>query len=68
VTVFRLMSEQFQDNDTWRFIVLVSVASAMAVAAAMAIAAPTGIDGFVQRFRPTQLLPVEARLEDTGDR
>ncbi len=62
VAIFWFISEQFQDNDTWRFIVLGSVA------AAMAIAAPTGIDGFVQRFRPTQMLPVEARLKDTGDR
>lgn len=56
VAVFWFISEQFQDNDTWRFIILGTVA------AAMAVASPGGIDGLIQRIRPTQLLPVKARL------
>lgn len=57
IAVFWFISEQFQDNDTWRFIVLGLVAAAMAVGNA------GGIDGIVQRWRPIQLVPVNARLE-----
>lgn len=56
VGVFWFISTQFEDADTWRFIVLGSVA------AAMAISSPRGIDGLIQRRFPIQLLPVGARF------
>ncbi len=56
VLVFWFIDEQLGDADAWRFIIL------GAVAAAMAVLAPNGIDGLIQKFRPTQFFPVQRRL------
>jgi len=61
VLVFWFIDEQLADAEAWRFIVL------GLVAAAMAVAAPGGIDGLIQKVRPTQLFPVQRRLvHDAG--
>lgn len=60
VIIFWFVSDRFEDQDTWRFIIL------GAVAAGMAIAAPRGVYGLLQRWRPVQLFPVRARLRGPG--
>lgn len=54
---FWLIDEQLGDADAWRFIILGIIAMVMAVLA------PKGIDGLLQRLRPTQLFPLQRRLE-----
>ena len=66
VLVFWFLEEQLEDAEAWRFILL------GLIAAGMAVLAPQGIDGLLQRLRPTELLPVQRRLvrsrEPTEDR
>ena len=52
VAVFWFISDQFEAQDTWRFIIL------GAVAVAMAVMAPKGLHGLLQRWRPVQFFPV----------
>jgi branched-chain amino acid transport system permease protein len=60
VLVFWAIDEQLADAETWRFIVLGTVA------AVMAILAPRGIYGLVHRWRPVQFFPVRRRLVGRG--
>ncbi|MEM7288309.1 MAG: branched-chain amino acid ABC transporter permease [Actinomycetota bacterium] len=60
VAIFWFISEQFEDADTWRFIILGGVA------AVMAVFAPRGVYGLIQQWRPFQLFPVRARLRGPG--
>ena len=60
VLVFWLIEEQLEQTDTWRFIIL------GLIAVAMAVFAPGGIDGRLQRLRPTQLFPVRRHLIGPG--
>jgi branched-chain amino acid transport system permease protein len=60
VLVFWAIDEQLADAETWRFIVLGTVA------AVLAIVAPRGIYGLVQRWRPLQFFPVRRRLVGRG--
>jgi branched-chain amino acid transport system permease protein len=56
VLVFWFIDEQLAEADTWRFIILGSVAVVMAVLA------PKGLYGLIQRWRPVQFFPVRRRL------
>ncbi|MEM9514055.1 MAG: branched-chain amino acid ABC transporter permease [Actinomycetota bacterium] len=56
VLVYWFLDEQLADQDAWRFIILGTVAGAMA------ILAPKGIYGLLQRWRPLQFFPVRRRL------
>jgi branched-chain amino acid transport system permease protein len=56
VLVYWFIDEQLTDADSWRFIILGTVA------AGMAVIAPRGIYGLVQRWRPMQFFPVRRRL------
>jgi branched-chain amino acid transport system permease protein len=56
VLVFWFIDEQLAEADTWRFIILGSVAVVMAVMA------PKGLYGLIQRWRPVQFFPVRRRL------
>jgi branched-chain amino acid transport system permease protein len=56
VLVYWFIDEQFAEADTWRFIILGTVA------AAMAVVAPKGIYGLLQQWRPVQFFPVRRRL------
>jgi branched-chain amino acid transport system permease protein len=56
VLVYWFIDEQLAEADTWRFIILGTVA------AAMAVVAPKGIYGLIQRWRPVQFFPVRRRL------
>ena len=60
VAVFWFISDQFEAQDTWRFIIL------GAVAVAMAVVAPKGLHGLLQRWRPVQFFPVRGRLRGPG--
>jgi len=60
VLVLWAIDEQLADAETWRFIVLGTLA------AAMAIVAPKGIYGLIQRWRPVQFFPVRRRLIGPG--
>jgi branched-chain amino acid transport system permease protein len=60
VLVFWFLDERLQEADTWRFIILGTLA------ALMAIVAPKGIYGLLQRCRPFQLFPVRRRLLGPG--
>jgi branched-chain amino acid transport system permease protein len=60
VAIFWFISDRFQDQDTWRFIILGGVA------ALMAVFAPKGVYGLIQRWRPIQFFPVRARLRGPG--
>jgi len=61
VLVYWAVDELLQDADSWRFIILGSIA------AVMAIVAPKGLDGLLQRWRPVQLFPVRRRLVSDND-
>jgi branched-chain amino acid transport system permease protein len=56
VLVYWFIDEQLAEADTWRFIILGTVA------AAMAVVAPKGIYGLLQQWRPVQFFPVRRRL------
>jgi branched-chain amino acid transport system permease protein len=56
VLVYWFIDEQLTDADSWRFIILGTVA------AGMAVIAPRGIYGLLQRWRPMQFFPVRRRL------
>ncbi|HET8619076.1 MAG TPA: branched-chain amino acid ABC transporter permease [Acidimicrobiales bacterium] len=56
VLVYWFIDEQLAEADTWRFIILGTVA------AAMAVVAPRGLYGLLQRWRPVQFFPVRRRL------
>lgn len=56
VIVFWVIDEQLADADAWRFIIL------GLVAAAMAVLAPGGLNGLLQRVRPTEPFPIQRRL------
>lgn len=60
VLVFWAIDEQLADAETWRFIILGTIA------AAMAIVAPRGIYGLIQRWRPLQFFPVRRRVIGPG--
>ncbi len=56
VVVFWVLDEQLADAEAWRFIIL------GLIAAAMAVSAPGGLNGLLQRVRPTELFPIQRRL------
>jgi branched-chain amino acid transport system permease protein len=57
VVVYWFITERFEDSDTWRFIILGTVA------AVMAVVARGGINGLLQKIRPFELFPVQRRLQ-----
>lgn len=57
VAIFWFISDQLEDADTWRFIVL------GLTAAVMAVVSPGGINGLLQRVRPFDVFPIRRRLE-----
>jgi branched-chain amino acid transport system permease protein len=60
VVVYWFITDRFEDADTWRFIILGTVA------AVMAVLARGGINGLLQRIRPFELFPVQRRLQVRG--
>lgn len=60
VAIFWFISEQFEDADTWRFIVL------GLTAALMAVLSPRGINGMLQRIRHFDVFPINRRLETSS--
>ena len=60
VAVYWLLERLLDDADTWRFIILGTLA------AVIAIAAPTGLFGLIQKWRPVQFFPVRRRLIGEG--
>lgn len=57
VAIYWFITERFENQDTWRFIILGSFA------AIMAVAAPKGIWGLLQRWRPFDVFPTARRLD-----
>ena len=60
VVIFWFISDRFEDQDTWRFIILGTTA------AIFAIYAPKGIYGWIQRWWPVQFFPVRRKLRGPG--
>jgi branched-chain amino acid transport system permease protein len=60
VAIFWFISDQFEDADTWRFVIL------GLTAAVMAVVSPRGIDGLLQRIRPFDVFPIRRRLQVTA--
>lgn len=60
VAIFWFISDQFEDADTWRFVIL------GLTAAVMAVVSPRGIDGLLQRIRPFDVFPIRRRLQATA--
>jgi branched-chain amino acid transport system permease protein len=56
VVIFWFITDRFEDSDTWRFIILGSVAVVMAAVAR------SGVDGLLQRIHPFEIFPVRRRL------
>ena len=56
VAIYWLITDRFEDSDTWRFIVLGSVAVVMAVVSRR------GVDGLLQRIHPFQAFPIRPRV------
>jgi branched-chain amino acid transport system permease protein len=56
VAIYWFITERFEDSDTWRFIILGTVA------AVMAVVARGGVNGLLQRIHPFELFPVQRRL------
>ncbi|MEM8621352.1 MAG: branched-chain amino acid ABC transporter permease [Actinomycetota bacterium] len=61
VAIYWFISEQFEDSDTWRFIILGSAATLMA------LVSREGVDGLLQRIRPFEIFPIRRRLLLDGD-
>jgi branched-chain amino acid transport system permease protein len=60
VVVYWFITNRFEDSDTWRFIILGTVAVVMAAVARR------GVDGLLQRIHPFELFPVRRRLRTDG--
>ena len=60
VVIFWFITDRFEDSDTWRFIILGSVAVVMAAVAR------SGVDGLLQRIHPFEIFPVRRRLRREG--
>jgi branched-chain amino acid transport system permease protein len=60
VVIFWFNTDRFEDSDTWRFIILGSVAVVMAAVAR------SGVDGLLQRIHPFEIFPVRRRLRREG--
>jgi len=56
VVIFWFITDRFEDSDTWRFIILGSVAVVMAAVAR------SGVNGLLQRIHPFEIFPVRRRL------
>jgi branched-chain amino acid transport system permease protein len=56
VIIYWFITDRFEDADTWRFIILGTVA------AIMAVVARGGVNGLLQRIHPFELFPVQRRL------
>ena len=56
VVIYWFITDRFEDSDTWRFIILGTVAVVMAAVAR------SGVDGLLQRIHPFEVFPVRRRL------
>ena len=56
VVIYWFITKRFEDSDTWRFIILGTVAVVMAAVAR------SGVDGLLQRIHPFEVFPVRRRL------
>jgi branched-chain amino acid transport system permease protein len=56
VVIFWFITDRFEDSDTWRFIILGSVAVVMVAVAR------SGVNGLLQRIHPFEIFPVRRRL------
>jgi hypothetical protein len=54
--IYWFITKRFEDSDTWRFIILGTVAVVMAAVAR------SGVDGLLQHIHPFELFPVGRRL------
>ena len=60
VAIYWVITDRLEDSDTWRFIILGTVAGFMAVVSR------GGIDGLLQRVRPFDVFPIRRRLKVTA--
>jgi branched-chain amino acid transport system permease protein len=60
VVIYWFITDRFEDSETWRFIILGTVAVVMAAVAR------NGIDGLLQRIHPFEIFPVRRRLRRQG--
>ncbi|HZB39971.1 MAG TPA: hypothetical protein VE487_03350, partial [Ilumatobacter sp.] len=61
VVIYWFITDRLEDSDTWRFIILGTVAGFMAVVSR------GGIDGLLQRIHPFDVFPIRRRLRVTRD-
>jgi branched-chain amino acid transport system permease protein len=61
VVIYWFITDRLEDSDTWRFIILGTVA------AFMAVVSRGGIDGLLQRIHPFDVFPIRRRLKITRD-
>jgi branched-chain amino acid transport system permease protein len=59
VAIYWVITDRLEDSDTWRFIILGTVAGFMA------LVARGGIDGLLQRIHPFEVFPIRRRLKVT---
>lgn len=57
VSIYWVITEQLQNQTTWRFITLGTIA------AVMAVVAPKGVAGIIHRWRKIEIFPIERRLK-----
>lgn len=60
VAIYWFITDRLEDSNTWRFIILGTVA------AFMAVVSRGGVDGILQRIRPFEIFPIRRRLEVTS--
>jgi branched-chain amino acid transport system permease protein len=61
VVIYWFINDRLEDSDTWRFIILGTVAGFMAVVSR------GGIDGLLQKIHPFDVFPIRRRLKVTGE-
>ena len=61
VVAYWFITDRLEDSNTWRFIILGTVA------AFMAIVSRGGIDGLLQKIHPFDVFPIRRRLRVTRD-
>ena len=59
VAIYWVITDRLEDSDTWRFIILGTVAGFMA------LVSRGGIDGLLQRIHPFEVFPIRRRLKVT---